>query len=638
MLASFINPEFRTVLILVFLFTIPGWAILSVTGIWKLWPTLQRWCIAVGISIAFFPVIFYAARLLLPSFRIGANKVLFLLLSLLLLAIFFLRKNLKEQLSFDALEWLSIAVFIATVFIRLRAAYLNPYPAWTDSLHHTLLTQLTATTGRLPENLEPYAPTTLAMYHLGLYAITGIVQQIAEVPAHTALLWGSQMLNGLCGLGIYLVLDRKVGRMGALAGAVVVGLLSFQPAWYINWGRFTQVASQSILLIAWLVTWDTMRFWRVSLQPFSGERRILLGLTLSSAFLIASVFLLHYRVAYFFLPLLAIIFGMEFWQGYRSKNLKRFLIGTAAIAVLAILLTTPALFSALKAYYLYRTHPASLPVPEGMQSSPDDYFAFSMQNLFSIGLEPWLFTLTLLAMAFSLFRRNTLSYIITAWLGLLVLIGYSYLLNIPLLKITNIGAIAIMLYLPAGLLIGTAIEELRAYRWFQQPRVQNGFLAALMFAGFVASHVRAGDIHQARYFITAADASAMGWIQRNTPTEALFGINTYFWSSTFAHGSDAGFWIPYFTGRQTTTGTMLNTLGPEAYLQAKQRQSIIINDLKMNYQTTEPLCKEGIDYLYLGAKGDFTGKGLNAERLKEMATLKVVYEKGGVVIFQLNCP
>jgi len=53
---------------------LPGWAILTINETWKNWATLQRWIIAIGLSMAFYPVLFYWSRTLLPSLQIGPNK------------------------------------------------------------------------------------------------------------------------------------------------------------------------------------------------------------------------------------------------------------------------------------------------------------------------------------------------------------------------------------------------------------------------------------------------------------------------------------------------------------------------------------------------------------------------------------
>src|SRR5262249_49772041 len=153
-------------------------------------------------------------------------------------------------------------------------------------------TALTARDGRLPTTMEPYFPIPLARYHLGLYALTATVQTLCGVPPHTALLWTAQVLSGLCGLGVYLVLDRSVGRVPAVIGAVCVGLISHQPAFYVNWGRFTQLAAQTILLPAWLLARDVLR--DVAGQEPPPARRRDRALTGALACLLsAGVFLLH---------------------------------------------------------------------------------------------------------------------------------------------------------------------------------------------------------------------------------------------------------------------------------------------------------------------------------------------------------
>ena len=115
------------------------------------------------------------------------------------------------------------------------------------------------------------------MYHLGLYALSGPLEILANIPGHSALLWMGQTLNGLCGIGVFLILDRKVGRIGAIAGMVIAGLVSIMPAFYFNWGRYTQVASQAILLIAGLVTWEAVRAWRLE-WPVNKASLIMLAL------------------------------------------------------------------------------------------------------------------------------------------------------------------------------------------------------------------------------------------------------------------------------------------------------------------------------------------------------------------------
>ena len=192
----------------------------------------------------------------------------------------------------------------------------HQYPAWTDSLHHTLLTDLTAKSGKLPYILMPYEPAKLDMYHLGLYSITGSLEMIANVQAHTALQWIAQFLSGFCGIGIYLFLDKYMNRKSAIIGLIVAGLFSFQPNYYFNWGRYTQLASQIIFVSGFVVTWE-------ALKNYANDKKSWFDsyyLVLFAAIINAGIFLLHFRVAIFYFFGLIIIVGYEFWKSFQKRK------------------------------------------------------------------------------------------------------------------------------------------------------------------------------------------------------------------------------------------------------------------------------------------------------------------------------
>ena len=212
-----------SVLLVLLLLLTPGLALLTLTGAWKDWRRLQLVMVALGIGLSLYPVIFYTLRLLAPGFHLEAwMGWAFLLLSSVIAA-----TELRHwRVSLRRLDvWLVVLLTTATFLSRIWLVYDQPFPAWTDSLHHTLLTSLTAEAGQLPYSLQPYIDVPLMMYHLGLYALTGLVVQMLGIPAHTALLWTAQTLNALSVVGVFLVLDRCVGRAGAITGMLVVFLI-----------------------------------------------------------------------------------------------------------------------------------------------------------------------------------------------------------------------------------------------------------------------------------------------------------------------------------------------------------------------------------------------------------------------------
>ena len=627
--------EFRLIFVLIAMLILPGWAALTVNDVWRQWTGLQRWIIAMGISVAFYPVFFYIARSVFPFLTLGPYKMGTLLFAFAVVIGWRMRRRWSEALAFDRLEWVTIGIFGMTLFTRFWIIRDHPYPAWSDSLHHTLLTQLTAVRGKLPVSLEPYFPIPLGQYHLGLYALSATVQWLAQVPAHTALLWTSQMLNGLCGVGVYLVLDRKVGRAGAIVGAAVVGLLSHQPALYVNWGRFTQISSQTILLIAWLVTWEAIALWR---RPWQEYRIIVLWNTAGAGVLTGAVFLLHFRVAAFYIPLLIFGVAWELWKAREEHRIGHTLLGAVVIGTVALIVVTPVLWEALHIYVTSRLNPPAVAASEISQAARL-YYEFPWRTVPYLVARPWLMILASLSAVFGLLRRNKLVIACLMWTSLLYLLGKAYTLGLSLVSVTNMGAVLIMLYLPIGLTVGSVVEEslalLGPYRREGGVRL---ITALVLIAGFVASHIRVTEIEPYRYFVTPEDIAAMDWIRENTPADALFAVNTYFWLPRAPHGTDAGYWIPYFTGRQTTAGVMLLSLGTLDYRNSIVRMSRAVEQLEVDNSSLAELQALGVDYLYIGRKGDFSGPGLDAARLNQAEDVTLLYQKDGVSIFQINPP
>lgn len=630
--------EFRIAAVLVGMLTLPGWAALALSGGWRRWEVLQRWVVAVGLSIAFYPVLFYTTRWAIPFLTFGPYKMSAMLLLCAGIIGWRMRGHLKEQFAFDRLELVALGVFGMTLFTRFWIIRHHPYPAWSDSLHHAILTRLTAVQGQLPTTLEPYFPIPLDQYHLGLYSLTATTQWLAQVPAHTALLWTAQALNGLCGLGVYLVLDRKVGRVGAIVGAAVVGLLSHQPAWYVNWGRFTQLSSQTILLIAWLVTWEAIKMWKL---PWREHRAEILWSTAFAALLTGAVFLLHFRVAAFYLPLVAMSVVWELWEARREGMTKRLLLGVTLVGAAVLIVIMPTLWKAMHVYIstnleyaqVDQTALASDEVSETVQR----FYHFPWSSLSTLGARWWLIYIAGICAVFGLLKRNKLVVALLVWTAVLYFFGNSYVLGIPFISFTNLGAILIMLYLPIGLVTGWAAEEGVAFfrpRW--GGRAIQVAIALVLTSGFIASHVRVTDVEPYRYFVTPGDVKAMQWIRENTPEEALFAVNTYFWLPQAPHGTDAGYWIPYFTGRRTTAGVMLLSLGEWDYLTEIVEMSRAVEKLEKDNLALEELQAMGVDYVYIGRRGDFSGPGLNVHQLSQADSTEVVYQNGGVSVLYIG--
>ena len=309
--------ELRVLAVTLAAIAVPGWALLALGRAWRTWAPLQAWALALALGVAFYPVLYALAGALGVWATLDRTALLAILGLALLVAAWRLGRGAGAIVRFARLEQVAIVVVLATLATRLWVAHVEPFPAWSDSLHHVLLTELTARDGRLPSTMNPFFPIPLGRYHLGLYALTASVQTLAEVPAHVAVTWVAQVLSGLCGLGVYLVLDRHAGRVPAVIGAIIAGLISHQPAFYVNWGRFTQLAAQTILLPAWLLAWELLRRAVAAAAPAGeragrGEASVPPPLTVGAPYaclLLAAVFLIHLRVGVFLVLLLGLSVG-----------------------------------------------------------------------------------------------------------------------------------------------------------------------------------------------------------------------------------------------------------------------------------------------------------------------------------------
>jgi hypothetical protein len=627
--------ELKIVAVLFALVWLPGHALLIWSPLRRQWAGAPMWIVAAGLGIAIYPVLFYTVRFWLPMVTFGPRSGWSaLLLCGLVLAWHQWRRPVSPTWG-KPIAWATLLVFGLTLWSRLWVAHRMPYPAWSDSLHHVLLTSLTAAQGQLPATFAPYFPLDVDLYHLGLYALSATVSWLAQVPAHSALLWTAQFLNGLCGLGLYLILERMAGRSGAVVGAAMVGLFCFQPAFYVNWGRFTQLASQTLMPIAWLVTLETIELfcqgwveWRTP-----ATRAKLIWAAALTGVLTAAVFLLHFRVASFYLPFLLIGLLVRCWPRQRTQW-AGLLAGLLVVGFCSLFLILPTLWAAFAAYLGSIHYAATAVDPSIRQASIQQYYTFHWVSIAVLAGQPWLLVISVLAVGMGLLRRNALTVICLLWVGVLFLEGNAYLLGIPLLMVTNMSGILIMFYLPIGLVIGAAAQELvQLVPQRQRTTVATLGLVGLLLAGLPAAWVRAHQLEPYRFFVMPADVRAMDWIRANVPADARFAVNTEFWLPTLPHGVDAGYWLPYFTQRSTTAGVMIMRGN---YAKQVKAWSEAVVRLESDLTAVDELRNLGVGYIYLGARGDFRSPGLQLEWLKQSPALQVLYEEGGVAILRIH--
>lgn len=630
--------EIRTVSVVFIMLLLPGWTLLSIGQYWKRWEPLQRWFLALSLGIAVYPVMFYVARVVIPFLHIGQNKLLVFIGVCSAIVIYCYRKVWKDQFKLGEKTVWVLFILLITMATRFFLAHQYPYPAWTDSLHHSINTKLVMINGQLPYTMMPYDPADLSVYHLGLYALTGSTGLLAEVAPHSALIWFCQVVNGFAAIGVFLVLDKMVNRTAALAGMVFAGLLSFQPAWYFNWGRDTQLVGQTLLLPAALVFWELVES-SVS-PPMEKMKKKMSGMFISTLLLVG-VALIHFRVAAFLLPLIILFAGL----GIFKKGLTRNVRTTATLVILltglfCFILVLPAFLPAIQNYLNpIEFSNSNLDLPKQPEKLTEDpYYTFKWETFYSLGLPRNLSVLALLGLIVGVIYPKTRSFafLIVFWLVILVIEGYLYLFNIRELAFINMTGIMIIAYLPGALLFGLLIDNLtHASISVFGPNTENVIVTILLILGIGYAPDRVNGIEPYRYFMSNEDESAMAWMKSNLPDDAVIGINSTYWAITAFTGTDAGYWIPYFAELETSSRTMIYGRSPDYHL-VKERTETIVNfysDLKL----LSLLCEQGIDYLYSAKKNPYNQLDFDFDSILSTDDARLVYDQGGVQIIAI-CP
>jgi hypothetical protein len=624
-----------TMLVVLAAIFLPGSAILALSGD-RRWTGLQQLFVATGLGLAIYPILFYLTRALLPQLALGRWLLAGLLLLALLITLWGIWRGRLFRSRLERLEWVALAVLGLTLASRFWFAYDYPFPAWSDSLHHVLLTDLTAAAGRLPDSLEPYFPNALDLYHLGLYAVSGTVQMLSEAPAHTALLWTAQVLNGLCGIGIYLVLDRQVGRAGALLGLTVAGLFSAHPALWANWGRFTQLSSVVMLPIAWAFFLELALPKDVAGGP-AGAGRDQIWPVIFAAASGAAVFLFHLRVGIFYLLLIGATTAVIALKYRRRQRLLPAFRAMLVTGLGMLLLILPALLPAAAAYLDTRAASSggSLTAADRDQLL-NNFFRFPLSAIPYLVAPVWLLVVGGLAGLIGLVTRQVLSLAVLLWSLLMIIAGNLYLLNIPALNFTNLGAVLIMLYVPLSVMIGAALEEvLNRLPARRLGLATAALLVIVLGGGSWAGYQRAKTVELERHFVTPADRVALAWIADNIPADAVFAINTYDWLPGSIHGTDAGYWIPYFTGRDIVTTSMLGDGLPREYRRLARARSEAAVALKSDLGALDTLRDLGVDYIYIGLQGGFLEPGLQRDFLAQSGRVQVLYDQAGAAVLRI---
>lgn len=617
------------------LFLLPGLTLL----LWLLPELDEDWfgslSLSAGLSLATFPLLLLWARTI-RAIRLGPLGLWTILGICVLLIAWHLRHRP------DALQALRriprgfslLLLLLAGGVISLRMWTVRglTIPLWGDSYQHTMIVQLIVDNGGLFDSWLPYAPLKTFTYHYGFHTTVAFFHWLTRVDMPRAVLVAGQLLNALAAFTLYplavrLTENRWVGLMAVLTAA----LLSPMPGFYVNWGRYTQLAGQAILPVALWFTWEM-----VSHPHLSWQR---LGLALIA---VAGLALTHYRVILFYVAILA-----GWWLVYcvisreRRPNWWPSLGRLVLMGLLALLVISPWVVN------LASSRLAQQQTRIALQGYKQDFVRNEYNRFYDV--RNFIPTPMLAAIGvgflFGLIRRRTLAFFIGLWVISLFLLANPYLLRLPGTGTVNNFAVLISLYMPGAIMVGYGAVSVAQFGWRYWREAPWAFGLLVVGASLWAARIHARMVDPAFMLVTPADERAMAWIKTNTQSDARFLINGFFaYGGSAVAGADAGWWIPLLTGRENTIPPLIfsseTPFTPDYPQQVHNLMAHLENSDLSTAEGLALLVQDRITHIYIGqGEGRVGNPGealLSAQTLLAAPYYEPIYHEDQVWIFEVR--
>jgi hypothetical protein len=638
------------------LFVAPGWALLE--ALWLGWARLRFWerfGLASGVSLAIYPLSFLWTDLL--GLHLGALYAWLPALIGLGVLLWKRRKafpspgekltqapgRLKRAWTSDF--WADISMLLVVSLIigtRLWVIRRIDLPLWGDSYQHTMIAQLLVDHGGLFQSWEPYAELASLTYHFGFHTFVAVLHWVTRLPLPQATLATGQLLNVLAILALY-PLAARVGR-NAWAGVfalLLAGLSAPMPMYYLNWGRYTQLAGQVILPVVALLAWERLE---------SGQRNW--SLTVLCWITLGGLALTHVRVLFFALAFVVALMALNLTRlGIRQSALNTFWLGIGGA-----LLSLPWQIRLYAGEYMrIFSHQITTP-PSQMSGFLRDYNAIGDLTNY---LPSAVWVMLMIVVGWALWRREREAVVVGLWWSLLLLAANPQWLGLPGAGVLSSFAVLIAAYIPAGVLVGAAagwaIGDLESRVYQRVASIKSGNLVtwlgyatlftAILVLGAWNGRKQLRLIDPLRFSLgTRADLRAFNWINENIPANAGFVVNSFFaYGESLIAGSDGGWWLPLLTQRRSTQpplnyGTEQGPF-PDYRAWINQAPRVIIEKGINHSETLELLRRRGIGYAYIGQQ---QGRVNSPKPLLDLQTLQsdphfeLVYHQDRVWIFKIR--
>jgi hypothetical protein len=528
-------------------------------------------------------------------------------------------------------HWALAAVLVVALGARWWAARELTVPLWGDSFQHSVMVRLFLEQGGLPANWRPYAELATFTYHFGLHGSVATLAWLSGLPAEGALLVAGQGLMVLQVLTLYALAAGLSGRPWAGVGAALAAAgLGPMPGYYLNWGRYTQLAGQVALPAAALAAAWVPRAWR-------GNRAGAARAVLLAGLAVAGLALTHYLVTVFFAAWAAawVLVGAAD-TGLAWRAAARRALALVPVAGMAWLLTLPWLPRFLGGVL----DDVAARLVTTRVANPDVFGIVTPQSLWGsaaavdhhVGLV--LAAVAVVAAGYGLVRRARLTALGLVWLALMLLAAYPGALGLPVSGVVKDFTVAIALYLPLGLVIGGGLGAALDPSAIPWPGAEVAVAVAIAAGAVVLAGTQRDVVDRQFMLVTPADEAALRWIRAHTPPEAVFLVGSFdAFGGTVQAGDDAGWWLPVLAGRRTTVPPI--TVGLERPYDPDYRDRLNRLAAACRADLDGAACQRSLDafgvtYAYTGP----TGRALPRPALAASKHWRAVFDAGGAQVYE----
>ena len=515
---------------------------------------------------------------------------------------------------------LGLALFGGLIAWRFYQARDLLLPNWVDSQHHYLIIRAILEQRGVPATLTPYLDQPF-YYHFAFHATTALYTALSGLSIGQAMLVFGQILNAAIALSVY-ALGKTLWEdwRPALAAAILVGLVTRMPAYYLSWGRYTLTVGMILLPLAMA---SALRLVRTP-----GDRKEIATL----AVLTGGLLLSHYFTAVLLAFFLAILILAKFLP--RLKTLLTALAESRGLLTgggLGLLIALPWVWRMLRLSALSTGIESNLPTSLANLQAASGTASY-IWDLLGPASNHWLLLPAGIGLVWALVKRKQTAFALWTVLCALLTLPWSIVLR-PFRP----DHFAIILFLPLSLWagwafwqIGSQLAKLLKWNWLALA------VPALLAGGWViwSADFSANILNSSTVLVTEADIEALEWVQENTPEDSRFFINTTYWLNGIYRGVDGGGWLLPYTGRWSLVPTVFYSFAPD---QEKSNEIRQWGETAASVTTCDDtfwglVAEADLNWIYIRA-----GAGsLQAEGLARCEGVAKIYQNDQIEIYQIH--